>query len=90
MKGWLPGLSRLPYCDQRAGWPSSRHVIGTPYDRVGVLFLLFSESVDRCYLHLTLRTVSRFLSSVFGDSVAEVCITMLVHALVARPCPGLG
>lgn len=52
----------------------------------GPLWVFFSscfESVDRCYLHLTLRTVSRLPSYVFGDSVAEVCITILLcHALV--------
>lgn len=88
--GRLPGFSRFLYLDQDARWPSSHHVLGTPYDHVGVPFQLFFESVDGPYLHSTLRTVSRFPSYVFGDSVAEVCIATCVRASVACPCPGLG
>lgn len=55
-----------------------------------VFISMFFESVDRCYLHSTLRTVSGFLSYEFGNSVAEVYITTFVHASAACPRPGLG
>lgn len=61
------------------------HVLGTLCDHVGVPFHLFSESIDRCYLHSTLRTVSHcllYLVTVWLRCASPRVFMPLCHVLV--------